>query len=186
MAVLKATVKAKISLAWSLLALIHREVKSLTPSQVLALQSQFRNSGWTEEPCRLVSVISCSMLWPLQQCSHRKPFRSRDVICQRLGTKPYLSGGAWNRWALPHQLARVCYNGWRPEEFAVGRNLPVSSVQEDVWTSADVLGLWHWLLSGRAAGWTLRWKLSQQRMWKREFIRGNKIHVSVCLQLCLS
>lgn len=27
---------------------------------------------------------------------------------------------------------RVCYNGWRPEEFAVGRNLPVSSVQEDV------------------------------------------------------
>lgn len=67
----------------------------------------FRSPRWTGQLCRLVSLIICSMLWLLQHCSYRKPFRSRDVIYQRLGIKSRLSEAACNRWMLPHQLTGI-------------------------------------------------------------------------------
>lgn len=52
----------------------------------------------------------------------------RGVICQRLGAKPCSmeQGDAETPGG-----GNLCYDGHRPEGFAVGRNLPVSRIQKD-------------------------------------------------------
>lgn len=103
-------VKLKVSLPWSLPLFRHCERSWLWVTYwhyKANSEIQFRNPVWTGEPCRLLSVTTCSVQWPLQHYSCRKPFRSRDVLCQRLGIKPHLLGTAWTRWMLPHQLAGI-------------------------------------------------------------------------------
>lgn len=60
----------------------------------------FRSPAWAREHGTLVSL----RMWPFQHWSHRKPFRSRDVIFQRLGLsliyqKLCRTGGClWQWW----------------------------------------------------------------------------------------
>lgn len=151
---------------------------------------RFRSPRQTGEPCRLVSLITCGILWPLQHCAHRKTFRSRDVICHRLGIKPHIRSSmeqvdaatplTWHGFLLQWEEARRMCSWQESAHFWCAERY--LSICRCSWLLTVISQLSS--LSGRAAGWTLRWKLSQQRMWKREFTRGNRM--CVCLQLCPS